>query len=215
MTSSDSTTSLNPNKEPDVLQDQTSGEEVELNLKKILIQTVVGILLIFVVLGIAGYLFKQPLIAFSEKFVESVGGLGVLVGFYLVDGCFVPIPNDLFTFFGYKGGLGFWWPVILATLGSLLGGIQGYIAGYMLRRTEFFQRFMNKYGAQMMALVKKYGLLALGIAAFTPLPYSFACWGSGAVRIPFVQFLLVSLLRLPRIALYLWLIQLGFISLTG
>jgi membrane protein YqaA with SNARE-associated domain len=72
---------------------------------------------------------------------------------------------------------------------------------------------MASRGAEIHSLVRRYGLIALALATLTPLPYSLACWASGALGVPFFRFCAVSLLRIPRIAIFLWLIQEGFVSL--
>jgi uncharacterized membrane protein YdjX (TVP38/TMEM64 family) len=52
----------------------------------------------------------------------------------------------------------------------------------------------------------------VAVAAITPLPYSIFCWAAGAGKLPFRRFLLVSLLRIVRVAGYLYLIQLGLLG---
>lgn len=55
--------------------------------------------------------------------------------------------------------------------------------------------------------MERYGLLALALAALTPLPYSLVCWACGATKVRTVPFILVSLLRVPRVAIYLLIIE--------
>lgn len=187
-------------------------QDEQLDVRSIVIKTIVGIILLIALVGGLGYMFRDPITALSKDFVQKFGGFGVAFGFFIVDGLTVPIPNDLFTFLGYKGGLGFWNVVLLATAGSLMGGSLGYGIGMTLAKTKFMQSFMKGRAVETYTMIQRYGLIALAVAAFTPVPYSIATWASGVVRIPFGQFLLVSLLRLPRIALYLWLIQIGFVK---
>jgi len=195
--------------------DPTEGQEEDLlDLRTIVIRMVVGIIVIVIVVGAAAYLLRQPIMDASKGFVSAFGGWGVAAGFFLVDGFTLPFPNDAFSLLGLKGNISFWMVVFWASLGSYVGGLVGYGIGVMLRRTAWFIRFMNGRGAEVYALIRRYGLVALAIAALTPIPYSIACWASGAVQIRMSHFLLVSLLRIPRIAFYLWLIELGFITFT-
>ena len=53
----------------------------------------------------------------------------------------------------------------------------------------------------------RYGVVALGVAALTPLPYSIICWACGATGMRLSIFLTVSLLRIPRVFAYLWFIE--------
>ena len=41
------------------------------------------------------------------------------------------------------------------------------------------------------------------------LPFSICCWASGALRLRPDLFFAVALLRIPRVAFYLWLIKIG------
>ena len=84
----------------------------------------------------------------------------------------------------------------LCTLGSVLGGISGYVIGYQLYEligrpiiefydaTEAFQRVGDLYRANL--------VLALGPAGFTPIPYKVFTIAAGAFSVPFAPFVLVS-----------------------
>ncbi len=188
-------------------------EEGQINLRKILIQFGIGLLLLMISLALVGYYFRQPLLNLSNTFVKTFGAYGVALGFFLPDAFTIPFPNDAFTFLGLQGGLGFWECVIWGSAGSLLGGTVGFWIGRLLGTTQWMINFFRSRGSEAYAITRRYGLVALAIAAFTPIPYSIVCWACGAVAIKFRHFLLISLLRIPRVALYLWLIQLGFISM--
>ena len=82
------------------------------------------------------------------------------------------------------------------TLGSVLGGIFGYVIGYQLYELigqpiiDFynagaaFQRVGDLYRANL--------VLALGTAGFTPIPYKVFTIAAGAFAVPFVPFVIVS-----------------------
>lgn len=190
-------------------------EEVgEINLRKILIQFAIGLALLMTAMGLVGYLYRQPLMRLSKTFVENLGGFGVALGFFIPDAFTVPFPNDAFTFLGLQGGLSFWETVAWGTGGSILGGVVGFWIGRLLGTREWMIRFFKGRGAEAYAITYRYGKVALAIAAFTPIPYSIVCWACGAVNIKFRYFCLISLLRFPRVALYLYLIQKGFIAMA-
>jgi membrane protein YqaA with SNARE-associated domain len=172
----------------------------------------IGFVLLVVAIGLLSYFFRQPLIALSKRFVDAFGGFGVAVGWFLVDGLTVPLPNDAFSFFGLQGGISFWVVIAWSMVGSIAGGILAYGIGLLLRRNQRFIRFMEGPGSEAYQLVRRYGLLAVFIAALTPIPYSLASYACGVVRANFFAFLVISLARLPRIWLYLWIIQKGMIT---
>ncbi len=188
-------------------------EHGEINLRKILTQFAIGLLLLMIVLGLVGYFYRQPLLNLSKVFVTQFGVYGVALGFFIPDAFTIPFPNDTFTFLGLQGGLGFWTCVLWGSIGSLLGGTTGYWIGRLLGTRQWMIHFFHGRGAEAYAITYRYGFIALAIAAFTPIPYSIVCWACGAVNLKFRYFLLISLLRIPRVALFLWFIQAGFIAM--
>ena len=195
--------------------DRSQPEEVELDLKKIAIQFAVAIVLLVAFLAAAAYTLWEPMQRWSRVYVDLFGGPGIGVGFYFPDAFSLPLPVDGFLALALLGGLPFWEIVAWASVGSILGGITGYFVGERLRRLSIVKRLTAKKGEEMDLLVARYGAVTLAIAALTPLPYSLACWACGALSMPLGRFILISLLRIPRVALYLWLIQQGFINVLS
>lgn len=183
-----------------------------LEVRRLALQTMLGIGGFMVVALAVSVALQEPLIEAGKMFVESMGGVGVMLGFAIPDALTVPLPGDAFSLIGLLGGLGFWEVVAWGSLGSILGGVLGYGIGRMVRHLDWFERFMARRGAEARALVRRYGTLALAAAALTPLPYSLACWSAGALEMPFGRFVAVSMLRVVRVAGYLYLIKLGFWS---
>jgi len=84
----------------------------------------------------------------------------------------------------------------ICTVGSVLGGMFGYVIGYQLFELigrpiidfydawEYFQRVGDLYTANL--------VLALGTAGFTPIPYKVFTIAAGAFAVPFVPFVLIS-----------------------
>ena len=90
----------------------------------------------------------------------------------------------------------------------------GFWIGRRLRTTRLVARVLASRGGRVPGLFARYGTVAVALAALTPLPYSVFCWAAGAARMSFGRFILVSQLRIVRVAGYLYLIQLGMLS-TG
>ena len=183
-----------------------SPEDV-LPARQILIQTGIGILVLMGVTFLLGILFEEDLRTLGQSFVSMFGGAGVAVCCALPDAVPMPPPHEVCMSFARLGGLGFWEVVLWATGGSISGGTVGYLIGRSLSDTAWFQERINGQARQAWALIERHGPLALAIGAITPIPYSICCWASGAIRMRPSVFLVVSLLRLPRLALYLWLVQ--------
>lgn len=84
----------------------------------------------------------------------------------------------------------------LCTVGSVLGGIFGYVIGYQLfeligrpiiefyNAGDAFQRVGDLYTSNL--------VLALGTAGFTPIPYKVFTIAAGAFAVPFAPFVMIS-----------------------
>lgn len=180
--------------------------------RRLALQFLGGVLLLMAVLGISGKFLKEPIIGFSRWFVDTVGGSGIALGFFVPDTFPLPIWHDGFLAAGYLGGLGFWEMVTWATFGSLSGGTLAYFLARKVSHTNWFKSFMQRRGKDAKDLVNRYGLAGLAITAVSPVPYSVGAWTAGAFGIPFGKFFAVSLLRFPRVIAYLLLVKLGIVS---
>lgn len=185
------------------------------DVRALLIRICVGIVLLFVALAALGYTFKAELFAISEAFVQRLGMWGVFFGFLIPDATALPLPHEAFSTFALIGGIGFWSIVGAASAGSLIGGTLGFFIGRRLQHTRLYQSIMTTRGAEMHRLVERHGVTAVAIGALSPLPYSLSTWAAGALGMPFRTFILVSLLRIPRVAFYLWLVQLGVLTVQA
>ena len=85
---------------------------------------------------------------------------------------------------------------LVCSIGSLLGGMFGYLIGYGLWEVVGlpilnFYGYMDKY-EKISALYNQYNAWAVGVAGFTPLPYKVFTIAAGACRINFFVFVLAS-----------------------
>jgi len=100
---------------------------------------------------------------------------------------------------------------LICSLGSLLGGVAGYMIGYQFMDLVGFSivdfyGFAEQYQA-VGNLYNRYNAWAVGIAGFTPIPYKIFTISAGAFKINFVIFLIASAIsRSARFFLVGWLI---------
>ena len=100
---------------------------------------------------------------------------------------------------------------LICSLGSLLGGVAGYVIGYQFMdligfRIVDFYGFTEQYYA-VGNLYNRYNAWAVGIAGFTPIPYKVFTISAGAFKINFVIFFIASAIsRSARFFLVGWLI---------
>jgi len=182
------------------------------DMRGLVIKAGIGMGLLVIVLGGLSLVFRSELVSLGAVFVETLGALGVFLSFFLPDGFALPIPQDVFTGLALVGGMAFWPIVGYASLGAMAGGVCGFYIGRRLGWTRWYRRMTRGRGRQIHNMVERYGVTAVLIGAVSPLPYWIVCWTCGAMGMRFRPFILVSLTRIPRIAFYLWLIDLGFIA---
>ena len=83
----------------------------------------------------------------------------------------------------------------IATIGSAIGGMLGYGIGKFGGRPAldfFFKKKQDKI-AEVERLYNKYGVWAVGAAAFTPIPYKIFTIASGVFKMNLLGFTLVSI----------------------
>ncbi len=83
---------------------------------------------------------------------------------------------------------------LVCTVGSVIGGAFGFFLGRRGGRPILLKFFGEDKIAAVDKLYAKYGVAAVGIAGFTPLPYIAFTWSAGAFRLDFRPFILISLL---------------------
>lgn len=161
-----------------------------------------------------GYWFRAPLLATGLWFVDTLGGPGIALGFFLPDAFALPIPNDAILGLG-RAGLMPTGPLLAwAFTGGMAGGCTAWLLGRQLGRTAMFRRFVAGRGAGLQRAMQRHGTAVVAIAALTPLPDSVAAWAAGSTGLAFGPFFVASLLRIVRIVAALKLIDLGLMSVT-
>ena len=196
------------------MDDEAAQHDDAGELRRLVAKFALGFGVLFGGVWVLLYFFQAEVQVWSRWFVEQFGGPGVAIGFFIPDAFTLPLPNDAFTVLGRLGGMDFWEVVAWGSLGSIVGGSLGWAIGYwLISRLPPLQRYFERTGKVVLERVQRRGMMALAAAALTPIPYSITCWAAGAVQMPFWRFFLVSLLRIVRVAMYLWLIEMG--ALTG
>ena len=83
---------------------------------------------------------------------------------------------------------------LVCTVASVLGASLAYLLGKRAGRRLLKKFITEDKLAAVDKLYEKYGVAAVGIAGFTPLPYIVFTWTAGAFRLVFRRFVLISLL---------------------
>ena len=123
----------------------------------------------------------------------GIPGLFVLS---FIEASFFPVPPDVILIPlslsnpGYSLLYG-----LIATVGSILGALAGYLLGLKGGRPLAVKIVGEKYMARAEDYFNRYGVWVVGIAAFTPIPYKVFTIMSGALKLRNLKgFILASLL---------------------
>lgn len=189
--------------------------EGEVDAKKLLRQLIVGVVLIIALFAGLGYFVQEPVEAFAKAWVNATGLVGLFGATVLLDSVPAPIPPDVFMGFALLGGKGLWEASLVTGAASVLGGNLAWLLGRSSARIAWVRRLLEGKGKQSAYLVARNARLAIVLGALTPLPFSVSCIAGGAVGMPWAHLFPLTLLRIPRMVFYLYIMQLGWVSVTG
>lgn len=120
-----------------------------------------------------------------------------LFGTSVAESIFFPIPVDVMLAPMTLATPRRWWKLaLLATLGSVLGGVVGFLLGQFA--LEAVMPWIVRAGqaqtfAAINAMFEKYGFWIVVVAGFTPIPYKVFTIASGAAGMTLLPFVLGSI----------------------
>jgi len=128
---------------------------------------------------------------------------------------FFPIPPDILLIaLSLSMPLNAYRYAFLSSLGSVLGGIAGYMIGFLLWQTlsVFFFAYVPGFSPEAFAVVQsyfdRYNFLVVFAAGFTPIPYKIITIGAGVFGVNFPVFVIASLVsRSARFFIVAWLLR--------
>lgn len=118
------------------------------------------------------------------------------------------IPPEVFMIWALRNGSVFEYAMLIFMLAvlSYIAGLIGYFFGRYLNTTLLYRFIRRKFLKKMERMLNKYGLYIIIVAALTPLPFSGVSMLVGSVKYPLKKYILYSLLRFVRFAIYSWFI---------
>lgn len=96
--------------------------------------------------------------------------------------------------------------ILLLAVLSYIAGLIGYFFGRYLNTTLLYRFIRMKFLRKMERMLNIYGLYIIIVAALTPLPFSGVSMLVGSVKYPLKKYILYSLFRFGRFAIYSWFI---------
>jgi membrane protein YqaA with SNARE-associated domain len=154
--------------------------------------------------------FRGPLEGIGRGFVERFGYAGMAFGTFIADGFYFPVPPQVYMLLAVTSGASRPLAFAFITVGSLLGGIAGYhVAARLARFGPIAKRVEHAEGLVTRAFGRFGGRVAV-VASLLPIAYSVLCYLAGIYRVPRRVLLVLSLCRIPRLALFFYLVELGW-----
>lgn len=133
------------------------------------------------------------------RYAKRPQALWLLLILACAESMFLPFPSmTIFVLVALAQHRNALWIALLVTIASVIGSFGGYVIGYffwdklgrLFMEHENVAIFFNKFDI----LAEEYGVLAIIIAATTPIPFKLAAIASGISGIHFIVFALASLI---------------------
>jgi membrane protein YqaA with SNARE-associated domain len=97
------------------------------------------------------------------------------------------------------------------TVGSLLGGTSGYFVARRLGHIKALSRWLERVaGNAGDVLGRRYPYRSAVLASLSPMAFSVLCYLAGLFRVRRGPLLVLLALRVPKIALYYYLVRFGW-----
>ncbi len=135
----------------------------------------------------------HQLVEWTIAWADSAYSVWALFILAFAESSFFPIPPDvLLIAIGMAKPQSALWLALVCTIGSTTGGMLGFLIGRVGGRPLLLKIFKEKKVAVVDKYFEKYGVMAVGVAGFTPIPYKVFTISAGAFRMNFPKFAVIS-----------------------
>ena len=163
------------------------------------------VIVIFVILLMGLELYVLDINLILNNLVAAYSPPFVFLFFLVSETILGIIPPELFIGWASKSASPWLFVFVLATL-SYIGGIISYFIGNRLFLIPAVKNHIENKIAKHIVNLRKWGGLFVILGAISPIPHSIVSLASGLIRYNFNQYLLWSLFRYVRFAIYALLI---------
>jgi membrane protein YqaA with SNARE-associated domain len=147
---------------------------------------ILGLTVVFLAIAV---FFSNEFNIFGHFVLDRFGLNGLMATVFLMDFALQPFPPDILLYSYVLSGSPLLQTWFLVSAASIAGSLGGYFMGFFLQY-EGAMRFIGKkrYDAAHQVFVD-HGVLAVLVAALTPIPFNVMCWSAGIFKMPFKYFL--------------------------
>lgn len=130
----------------------------------------------------------------ASQFFEQLGPLGLFLLAFIESSVFIIPPDTLLILLVLASPSSALFLALVCTIGSTLGGIFGYALGYYGGRPVLNLVVKEEKIKKVNDLYDKYGVWAVAVAGFSPIPYKVFTISSGLFRLNLLAFTVASFL---------------------
>ena len=171
-----------------------------------------GVFLALVVLVVRA--LRPQLEAVGHAFVDRFGFAGMALGTAIADGFHFPLPGQFYMLLAVAAHSSPLATLSWISAGSLCGGGCGYLVARRLARFPRFARWLERVGRRLRGqLDGRKAYRSAVILSLSPLAFSAQCYLCGFYRLAPKAFLLLLLIRIPKLLLFYQLVRLGWAGL--
>jgi len=174
------------------------------------LRVALGLAGLIAVASAVGSLFRAELEALGRAFVGQFGLFGLALGTMISDALHAPVPPPFYMLLGISSGVSSWGTIVSVSIGSMLGSWIAYYLAKQFGTLPWLERRLLAPRRVVELALERYGYWALVIASFLPITYAALCYLCGISRIPPKAFVLITLIRIPRLIAYYYLVRLGW-----
>lgn len=178
----------------------------------LLVRMAVGLALLLVGVAALSALFRTELEALGRVFVDRFGLWGMVIGSLLADGFHFLLPPQFYMLMGISSGVPARSTLTAVCFGSFVGGWAAYFLATRVGRFEALERRLQEPRRLLDGALERYGSAALVFAGFLPITYAALCYLAGLGRVSKRGFLIIALVRIPRLVAYYYLVRLGWLG---
>jgi membrane protein YqaA with SNARE-associated domain len=169
-----------------------------------------GLAALLALMVVLAHTFRAPLERLARAFAESFGYAGLALGTFVADGFHFPIPPQFYMLLAVSSEMSQPLAFGAITIASLAGGFAGYSFAGRLAGIRIVARRLARSRELAQRAFSRFGVRGTIVAGLLPVPYSVLCYLAGLQGLPANLFLLFTLLRIPRLLVYYYLVRLGW-----
>jgi len=170
-----------------------------------------AVIVIFVLLLVGLELFVLDFNSLLNNLVATYSPPIVFLFFLVSETILGIIPPEVFIAWASKSATPWLFLFVLATI-SYIGGIISYFIGNRLFLIPAIKNYIENKIAKHIVNLRKWGGLFVLLGAISPIPHALVSLASGLIKYNFKQYLLWSLFRYARFAIYALIIFQVFVS---